>query len=273
MAKPFSVSELTEEKKIRVSTHHLAQETANETLHWHDFFEFEIVLEGDGVHNYNGRLCPLQRGDAYLMTHYDFHTVSSLTDMVILHIAFHEDTVPDDMATALLSSVGQLQCRFSEEEIAYLQERSALLEEELRSNLSFYDIIARGFLIEIISQILRKVAPAPERLRMQPQMKAATAYMQKHFRDNLLLSDVAAHIGLSTNHCGNLFRKSLGVSFHTFLLQLRLKYACQMLTASNIPISTVAEMTGFNTTEYFFMSFKKALGMTPSAYRAKTQKR
>ena len=273
MTKPFSIFELTDEKKILVSTHHSIHKNADETLHWHDYFEFEIVLEGNGFHNYNGRLCPVQRGDAYLMTHYDFHTISPLTDMVFLHIAFHEDTVPGDMSTALLASARQLQCHFSEDEIAYLEERSALLEGELQNALSFHDIIAQSFLTEIISQILRKAAPAPERLRMQPQMKSATVYMQKHFRDNLLLSDVASHIGLSTNHCGNLFRKNLGVSFHAFLLQLRLKYACQMLTASNIPISSVAEMTGFNTTEYFFMSFKKTLGMTPSAYRAKTQKR
>jgi len=41
-------------------------------LHWHDYFEIEIVLDGTGTHQYNGTNYPLSEGCAYLLTPWIF---------------------------------------------------------------------------------------------------------------------------------------------------------------------------------------------------------
>ena len=46
------------------------------TMHWHDFYEIEIVIRGTGTQIFNGRNYELKRGCAYLLSPLDFHSVS-----------------------------------------------------------------------------------------------------------------------------------------------------------------------------------------------------
>ena len=42
-------------------------------IHWHDYFEIEMVVEGSADHILNGKTYSLSKGDIYLLTPVDFH--------------------------------------------------------------------------------------------------------------------------------------------------------------------------------------------------------
>ena len=46
-----------------------------QNLHWHDYFELEIILEGHGKHHFNDSVYDLHPGNAYIVTPIDFHSV------------------------------------------------------------------------------------------------------------------------------------------------------------------------------------------------------
>lgn len=44
-------------------------------LHWHNYFEIEIIVEGAGAYIFNGKSYPISKGDAFLLTPVDFHEI------------------------------------------------------------------------------------------------------------------------------------------------------------------------------------------------------
>lgn len=57
-----------------------------------------------------------------------------------------------------------------------------------------------------------------------------------------------------------------GLSTSEFVKSQRLKLAVQLLTASDISISEVGYMVGFNDPSYFTKCFKEAYGYSPSQF-------
>ena len=236
-------------------------------LHWHDHYELEIIIEGSGVHQCNGKTTLLQRGDAYLVTYYDFHTITANEHMEILHFSFPESVVPDALNTYIATHSGNLQCHFSDEQTEYFMQQRMSLQTAVCDKLLFSDVNLRFLVYEILISIIRNSTTKAE--KSPKQMQRAVAYINKHFEKSLTLAELATKLELSPNYCGNLFTKTIGTTFNKYLLQVRLRNACRLLATTDTPLAEIAQKCGFNTAEYFFLSFKKTLGITPSAYRAK----
>ncbi len=72
-------------------------------------------------------------------------------------------------------------------------------------------------------------------------------------------------------HRMNLYRKLQSVVGQTpseFIRTIRLKRSAQLLQKSQLPVTEIAEMVGFNTPKYFTKYFKEMFGSTPSHYAA-----
>ncbi|MCZ8511852.1 helix-turn-helix transcriptional regulator [Paenibacillus filicis] len=61
--------------------------------------------------------------------------------------------------------------------------------------------------------------------------------------------------------------KTIGIMMTNFLLQTRIHHAKLMLQHTAMPISEIAEKTGFNSFSYFGKTFKTYTGATPREFR------
>ncbi|HLT88837.1 MAG TPA: helix-turn-helix domain-containing protein, partial [Sphingobacterium sp.] len=83
------------------------------------------------------------------------------------------------------------------------------------------------------------------------------------------VEDLGKDIGLSRGH---LYRKLQSITDQSpadFIRTIRLKRAAQLLRDSQLNITEIAYMVGFNTLKYFNKHFKSTFGETPSQYRNK----
>lgn len=87
------------------------------------------------------------------------------------------------------------------------------------------------------------------------------------------LVGTAKKVGMSRTKFSEEFKKETGVSFVEFVNNSRIKIASQQLVMSNKDIAEIAFSCGFGNIGYFYKTFNKKLGMTPSEYRrhAKSQ--
>ncbi len=46
------------------------------TLHWHDFYEIEVVTDGMGTHTANGKTYEWRRGEMHLLCPVDVHEIT-----------------------------------------------------------------------------------------------------------------------------------------------------------------------------------------------------
>lgn len=89
-------------------------------------------------------------------------------------------------------------------------------------------------------------------------------YDNPHFDLNLL----ARESGLSKFHLIRVFKKSVGISPAKFLGQMKIDLAKHWLVKSQKSVVSIAMDLGFRDLSTFNKSFKKAVGQTPSEYRA-----
>ncbi|MFB3168204.1 response regulator [Neobacillus sp. 179-C4.2 HS] len=94
-------------------------------------------------------------------------------------------------------------------------------------------------------------------------------YIDLHYHENISLKTIAGKFFMNPVYLGQLFKKTYGIYFKDYLLQVRINEAKKMLRQSEKRIYEIAECVGFNNTDYFVTIFGKLENITPSEYRNK----
>lgn len=81
------------------------------------------------------------------------------------------------------------------------------------------------------------------------------------------IGSFARDLGVSVRHASRLFRHEMGRSFHEYLINLRIERAKKLLANTSLSITDVAMNAGWGSLSHFNSTFRRRVGMTPSAYR------
>ena len=111
------------------------------------------------------------------------------------------------------------------------------------------------------------VLRAPAAHDLQPTVDFAV----EHCTEPLTRTGLARHAGLSVAHFSLLFQRQTGVSPIQFLIQQRIRRACQRMDTTSLTIRQIAAEVGYEDPYYFSRLFSKAMGYSPRQYR-KTRK-
>ena len=126
-----------------------------------------------------------------------------------------------------------------------------------------------------LTELLRSAIAFRNRNRAgygDPIISRARAYLSLHYADpNLMLQDVAGEVHLSQSHFSTVFAQETGLTFTQYLTALRIGKAKELLEATEMRSSQIAQEVGYNDSHYFSYLFKKTTGMTPSDYRRKNR--
>lgn len=97
-------------------------------------------------------------------------------------------------------------------------------------------------------------------------------HIDAHYRDNINLKSIAAHFYMNPAYLGQLFRKTYGIYFNEYLLQLRVEEAKKLLRQTDLRMYEIAERVGFPVPNYFATQFEKVEKCSPLEYRNKLVK-
>src|SRR5690606_30298086 len=95
-----------------------------------------------------------------------------------------------------------------------------------------------------------------------PDLRIARAlgYIHDHFAESPSLNDVANAVHISPFHFHRLFSKVVGVTPKQYVLQKQIQVARWLLRSRNMPISRIAEETGFASHGHFTSTFRRFVG-------------
>jgi len=88
-------------------------------------------------------------------------------------------------------------------------------------------------------------------------------YIGNHLNQELTLNKLAAIAQISPYHFLRLFKQSVGVTPHQYILQCRLNQAKHLLQFSDLSIIEIAAQTGFCDQSHLTRCFKRIAGITP----------
>lgn len=107
-----------------------------------------------------------------------------------------------------------------------------------------------------------RIEPAPRDLLV---LRTVTDLMSERYADNLRLEELSAAVGLTPFQLMGLFKRSVGLTPHAFLTQVRLKRACHYLRRG-LAIAHVATASGFYDQSALTKHFKRCYGITPRQF-------
>ncbi len=93
------------------------------------------------------------------------------------------------------------------------------------------------------------------------------SYIQAHFRENINREDVAAIAYITPNYLSKQFRNKKGMNLREYINQIRIEEAKRLLLTTNLSVSEVAGLSGYENISYFSTVFRKHTGMSPIDWR------
>lgn len=104
---------------------------------------------------------------------------------------------------------------------------------------------------------------------MNTKTQMVIDFMDTNLDRKLSLDQLARSARISRSHLWRLFKKELGVSPGQYLQRLRMKRAGTLLTTTLMSVKWIRIEVGYTDKGLFVRHFRKALGLTPSEYRAR----
>lgn len=92
-------------------------------------------------------------------------------------------------------------------------------------------------------------------------------YIEDNLSGSLTLGMLAREAALSEYHFARMFRQSMKIAPHQYVMQRRMERAKQLLTGTQMTLTDVALACGFSSSSHFSNRVKAALGLTASQLR------
>ena len=238
--------------------------------HWHNYFEIEIVVDGEGTHILNGNAYPVSKGNAYLLTPLDFHEIEASSSIELINISFDEVWLPENILALLYTAEVSKTYLFCDDEY----ERLIMAAELLRREFDTDEACVEQLLNYLLSRFLLHNERKKDRGVTQEQftgIKKAVAYIEMHFREKITLEQLSSMSGYSPTYFSELFRRFTGETYVERVTALRINYA-KALLARGLTVSDACFESGFGSLSNFLTVFKAKCGMSPSEYRKKGMK-
>lgn len=137
-------------------------------------------------------------------------------------------------------------------------------------NRLYLDSLAHILAVNLLRDYSTTATPIPVYDGGLPphQLRRVLDYIEAHLSQDIKLADVAQQLDLSPFHFSRLFKQSIGLSPHQYLLQQRVEKAKGLLQRTDRRIIDIALECGFSSHSHLSKLFRQFTGITPKAFRA-----
>ena len=251
-----------------------------EFQHFHDFYELFFLLDDHASHIIEGEYFSLQRYDLVLLKPSLLHLTKypkgeNPKSRLIVAFRIPEQTPGLERATHRLLSLFEHSppiFRFTGEvqaKVIALFNAMYVLGTELRVG---YELMIHCKFEEMLWTILSNCKANTYMKQeitdsMTQKVYEVTSYLHTHYAEELSLQRVSEQFAVSPFYLSHQFKRITGSNFVSYLQQIRVRNAQQLLLYTNKRIKEVCEDCGFSSFSQFNRVFGKFCSLTPSAFR------
>ncbi|MFC5648220.1 response regulator [Paenibacillus solisilvae] len=144
-------------------------------------------------------------------------------------------------------------------------------EDELKTLVNLEDMKSWNDIIPILEQQLSMLDRKEDRSpSCDDIIHSVQQYVEQHFAENLSLQWVTDSYYIHPNYFSKRFKQVVGISFNDYVTRVRMERSKELLAATTMKIARISQLVGYEDQNYFCNVFKKATGISPSAYRGDT---
>ncbi len=264
---------------------------ADDQMHWHEYFEIALCLEGAGRFQFGRRSYPAAPGDVFLIDDAEPHVgvADPSGPMRLLLTLFRPELIAAPGARSFdVEYLSPFRCggrpfanRLPAGGAAATEVRPILLElkeiwDRDPGDRHLLDANLRrvlGVLVRHASahEPARDDAGAPAGAEAPPDrhevVRPVLSFVEQHFRESLTLERVSEHVHVSASRVRHLFKDATSVGFKEYVTNLRLTEAKRLLLTTDICVQEVAYSVGYTNLNQFYKVFGRYSSMSPADYR------
>ena len=243
-------------------------ETGASWPHYHSLYEIYFLEEGNCTYIIDNKVYNVRAGDTVIIPDGVIHH-TKYDDICHSRILINcaREYVPASLQTIISSGNYFYRNPFIADEIRKTLEK---IESEYDLRDSFSDEIISCCIHSLLYLLLRNTESCVDIDNSNRIVEQAVAYIRENFSSDISLSSLARRFSVSSEHFSRLFKKETGLGFSKYLNSLRLQYAEQLLRSSGgKSITQIAEICGFEDSNYFSKKFKEVYGISPKKVQKK----
>ncbi|TDQ36269.1 response regulator transcription factor [Aureibacillus halotolerans] len=101
-------------------------------------------------------------------------------------------------------------------------------------------------------------------------VKQMVDWIHENYHTSIRLETFGLALNYNSAYLGKVFRKSTGISFRSYVDQVRMSHA-KTLLGEGKKVYDVANIVGYSSVDYFHLKFKKHMNMSPTEYKKHTE--
>ena len=234
-----------------------------EGYQWHQIL---FSANGNGILKYDNTTTAIAAGDYFFLPAGYPHEYSSDDAKWDVHwIAF------DGSASAHILSqfIMTKPIIIKPQESTALQNMYSKMFSAQKSDRVYGDYSCSGLVYDYIIEFHRLMDNKMNKVRNDRSklLLPVLDYIDENFRSDFPLTILAEQAGISPQHLCRVFKETMNMRPNEYLTQRRLQEAKMLLQKNELPISEIANHSGFPDAGYFSTIFKKYEGLTPMEYK------
>lgn len=247
--------------------------------HYHREYELTLITEGSGTCYVGTTIARYQPGDLMLLGPDLPHTFASepyagMAEAAVTQFR-HDFLGPDFFALPQFRALGGLLARSAR---GLRFDGAGAGTTALVAALPAMEATAQTVaLLDVLDRLAADAgaaaltgpgyAPAPSSA-VRNRVDAVCRYLQQTHTGPVQQDEVAALVLMSPTSFSRFFRNAMGRTFTDHLNQLRVETACALLTDTSLPVTEVAERSGYRNLSNFNRRFRELKGLRPTEFRA-----
>ena len=152
-----------------------------------------------------------------------------------------------------------------EQPLAFELSIKTFVEEVLESPMD-YPFSTGAKILNLVGQLLELKASKEGPVRDQA-IRKVQSYIVNHVFATIDFKKLCKPFGFSESTLRRSFLRQTRLTPLQFQIALRMKYACEMLSGSDLPVGEIGQKIGFADSNYFSRVFTRHAGCSPKQYR------
>ena len=214
---------------------------------------------------------PTNPGHCRILTHGESHPTRWLQTYnevcLIIDPRFAADVVEDGLPTDRMAFVTRRSVADSVI-LDYATTFRAELAADAPNGVLYAETLTVGLVLHLLANhaVAKPKMPAPAGKLNAYQLRAVVDCIESQLEEDVSLIALAQRAHVSPFHFARLFRATVGLPPHQFVMRLRIERALHLMRSGSMPLAQVALACGFHDQPHFTRAFQRAVRMTPAMY-------
>lgn len=240
--------------------------------HFHNWYEIFIVTKGSCEFSIYDKFYKINAGTAMMLQPGVFHYYTSTEGCEYTIIEFTAGYInryfSNEASELLLNCFASQTISLNEKEMPKCIAFCELADNDCAASETD-KFIALASILNILGSAIETSAifsinPLKNTIN---KLNHITDYISNNYKEINSIDEITKQCYISKSHLYRIFKEQLGISVSSYINNLKINNARELLVSGEMSILEIAVESGFNSTQYFHKIFKEQFGCSPGEYR------